>query len=67
MKKKILIVGDSHAKHLYYGIKLRNKETKFLEIDIVSDSNFYTNLNNEVNNFQPNYIIYSMRWDHQKN
>ena len=66
MKKKILIVGDSHAKHLYYGIKLRNKETKFLEIDIVSDSNFYTNLNNEVNNFQPNYIIYSMRWDHQK-
>ena len=66
LDKKILIVGDSHAKHLFYGVKLINKNTKLFEKDFVGNFNFYSDLNLEIDKFKPEYIIYSMKWDHQR-
>ena len=64
--KKILIVGDSHALHLYYGIKEKNKNTKLIENNFLIDNNFYLSLEEELIDFKPDILIFAMRWDHSK-
>ncbi len=64
--KKILIIGDSHAQHLYYGIKKNNKNTELIQNDFLIDDNFLLKLKDNIDEFKPDIIIFSLRWDHDK-
>ena len=64
--KKILLIGDSHAQHLYYGIKKNNRDTKLIQNDFLIDDNFQSNLRDEIEEFRPDIVIFSIRWDHNK-
>lgn len=64
--KKILLIGDSHAQHLYYGIKKNNKNIKLIQNNFLIDDNFQLNIKDKIDEFTPDIIIFSLRWDHNK-